>query len=238
MTGNLIGTDSSGENDLGNAQAGVVIDGATGAVIEGNGQGSQVISGNLRGVMINGSSATGNLVEGNFVGVDATGTAALGNSDEGILIEDAPNNTIGGTTSTSSNVISANEWGIRIDGSTATDNVIEGNFIGTDLTGTIALGNEINGVIFSTNASDNTVGGTAANQGNTIAFNVDAGVLVASGIGDSILSNSVYTNGQSGILLTGSGNNAQSAPYSPLLVAAALEVTSRGHSRALPIHPF
>ena len=75
VTGNLIGTDSSGENDLGNAQAGVVIDGATGAVIEGNGQGSQVISGNLRGVIINGSSATGNLVEGNFVGVDATGTA-------------------------------------------------------------------------------------------------------------------------------------------------------------------
>ena len=41
---------------------------------------------------------------------------------------------------------------------------------------------------------------------------MDAGVLVSSGTGDSILSNSVYSNGQSGILLTGSGNHAQTAP--------------------------
>src|SRR5262249_43530586 len=146
--------------------------------------------------------ATGNLIEGNFIGVDESGTAGLGNSDEGVLIEGAPNNTVGGITSASGNVISANEWGIRVDGSTATANVIAANFIGTDLTGTIALGNEVNGIIFSNNASNNTVGGTASNQGNTIAFNVEAGVLVSSGTGDSILSNSVYTNGQSGILLT------------------------------------
>ena len=58
--------------------------------------------------------ATGNRSKAILWGRRA-GTAALGNSDEGILIEAAFGNTIGGTTSTASNVISANEWGIRID---------------------------------------------------------------------------------------------------------------------------
>ena len=100
-----------------------------------------------------------------------------------MLIEEASDNTVGGTTAAARNVISANEWGIRMDGSTATGNIVEGNYIGTDVTGTLPLGNEIDGVIFSTSASNNTVGGTAAGQGNTIAFNVAAGVLVAVGDG-------------------------------------------------------
>ncbi len=81
VIGNLIGTDSSGEADLGNAEAGVDIESATGVIVEGNGQGSQVISGNLIGVEINGSSSTGNLVEGNFIGVDEAGTADRGNAE-------------------------------------------------------------------------------------------------------------------------------------------------------------
>ena len=59
VTGNLIGTDSTGEADLGNAEAGVEIENATGAIVEGNGQGSQVISGNLVGVEIDGATSTG-----------------------------------------------------------------------------------------------------------------------------------------------------------------------------------
>ena len=53
-------------------------------------------------------------------------------------------------------MISANLWGIRLDGQTATLNLIEGNNVGTDLSGTAALGNEINGIILSDNASNNT----------------------------------------------------------------------------------
>ena len=89
VIGNLIGTDSTGEADLGNAQAGVDIESATGVIVEGNGQGSQVISGNLVGVEINGSTSTKNLVEGNFIGIDKAGTADRGNSNEGVLIEGA-----------------------------------------------------------------------------------------------------------------------------------------------------
>ena len=118
-----------------------------------------------------------------------------------MLIEGASGNTVGGTTAAALNVISANQWGIHLDGSTATGNLVEGNYIGTDATGTPPLGNEINGIIFSTNASNNTIGGTGGGQGNTIAFNVAAGVIVESGTGDSILSNSIYFQRQQGIAL-------------------------------------
>ena len=212
VTDNLIGTDSSGEADLGNAKVGVDIENTTGVIVEGNGQGSQVISGNQIGVEIDGASSTQNLVEGNFIGVDLTGTADRGNSGDGVLIEGASGNTVGGTTAAARNVISANYWGIDVDGLASTGNLVEGNDIGTDLTGTLPLGNEVYGIIFSTTAWNNIVGGTAAGQANTIAFNVATGVIVQSGIGDSVLSNSIYSNGQQGIVLVGTANNAQSAP--------------------------
>ncbi|MFI5457958.1 MAG: beta strand repeat-containing protein, partial [Isosphaerales bacterium] len=212
VIGNLIGTDASGEADLGNARAGVEIDSATGVIVEGNGQGSQVISGNLVGVSINGPSATGILIAGNFIGTDKSGTADRGNSNEGVLIEGASGNTVGGTVSGAGNVISTNHWGIRLDGSTAINNLIEGNDVGTDVTGTAPLGNEVNGIIISNDASDNSIGGTGGGQGNTIAFNVAAGVSVQSGAGNSILSNSIFSNGHLGIELLGTGNDSQNAP--------------------------
>ena len=196
---NLIGTDSTGTTDLGNAEDGVQIDNATDVMVEGDSQGPQVISGNLVGVEIDGSTSTDNLVEGNLIGTDKSGTADGGNADEGVLIEGAFGNAIGGTTSAALNVISANQWGIRLDGSTATGNLIEGNDIGTGSDGTTALGNEVNGIIISNDASANTIGGTASGQANTIAYNVAAGVSVQSGTGNSILSNSIFSNGHLGI---------------------------------------
>jgi hypothetical protein len=209
---NLIGTDSSGIADLGNAEDGVEIDNASGVIVLGDSQGPQVISGNLIGVDIEGLTSTGNLVEGNLIGTDRSGTADRGNSEEGVLIEGAPGNTIGGTIAASLNVISANQFGIRIDGSTATGNLIEGNDVGTSLGGISPLGNEVNGIIISNNASQNTIGGSGGGQGNTIAYNVAAGISVGPGTGDSILSNSMLENGQQGIVLVNNGNDSQTAP--------------------------
>ncbi|MGO9600207.1 MAG: Calx-beta domain-containing protein [Isosphaeraceae bacterium] len=217
VQGNLIGTDLTGEIDLGNAQVGVLIQNATDAVIEGDGKGSQVISGNLQGVVISGASATRNLIEGNLIGTDKTGQSAMPNAQEGVDIESAPGNTIGGTTSAAQNLISANHWGVRLDGGSDTLNIpmfnlVEGNLIGTDITGKVPLGNEVNGVIVSTGASNNTIGGTAAGAGNTIDFNVQAGVAVQPGagnsnsVGNSILSNSINSNGKLGIDLVASGD--------------------------------
>ena len=234
---NLIGTDSSGTADLGNAQSGIQIENASGATIEGDNLGVQVISGNLVGIRIDGQASTQNLIQGNLIGTDKSGTADRGNSNEGILIEAAGGNTVGGTTSAARNVISANLWGIRLDGALATGNLIEGNYVGTDVTGNAALGNEINGIIFSNNASHNTVGGTGGGQGNTIAYNVQAGVLVQSGTGDSILSNSMVFNGQHGIALA-IGNDVQAAPTLTAQAAVEPEVISRDRSRASQTPPF
>jgi hypothetical protein len=238
VAGNLIGTDITGEADLGNAQAGVDIEGATGTIIEGNGQGSQVISGNQVGVKINTAATTGTVVAGNYIGVDQAGTADRGNARQGVLIEGSAGNTIGGTTAAARNVISANLWGIWVDGPSAIDNSIEGNLIGTDSSGTKALGNEINGIVFSASASDNTVGGTASGQGNTIADNVAAGVLVNSGIGDSILSNNIYANGQRGVFLNGSANNAQTAPVLSGAVGGGTGSNIQGSLTSVPATTF
>jgi hypothetical protein len=218
IQGNLIGTDSSGTAGLGNAQDGVMIDGASGVIVEGNGQGSQVISGNLIGVEIEGSGSSGNLIEGNFIGTDKSGTADRGNAEQGVFIDGGSANTIGGTTAAARDVISANQWGVEVDGATATDNVIDGSFIGTDVTGTLLLGNEINGIIFSGGASNNTVGGTVAGAGNTIAFNTEQGVNVQAGTGDAVLSNEIYSN-DLGIALNGA-TKANDLIAPPTLITA------------------
>ena len=80
---NLIGTDSTGTADLGNAQDGIQIDNASGNTIEGDNLGVQVISGNLAGIEIDGATSTANLIEGNLIGTNKSGTADLGNSNQG-----------------------------------------------------------------------------------------------------------------------------------------------------------
>ncbi|MGO9469386.1 MAG: beta strand repeat-containing protein, partial [Isosphaeraceae bacterium] len=226
VEGNFVGTDVTGTLPLGNEVVGILIEGAAGNTVGGTtAAASNVISANNTGIQLDGPTTTGNVVAGNLIGTNVTGTLPLGNRVDGILIEGAAGNTVGGTTAAARNVISANQWGIQLDGPTAMGNSVEGNFIGTDLTGTLPLGNTVNGILFSNNASNNTVGGTAAGQGNTIAFNVAAGVSVLSGTGDSILSNSIFSNGQRGIFLSATGNNGQSAPVISTVIGGGGAVT-------------
>jgi hypothetical protein len=205
---NLIGTDVTGQQGLGNAIEGVRIDNSAANTIQGNAKGSQVISSNQQGIALIGSSSAANLVAGNLIGSDSTGMFDLGNKGDGILISGAVNNTIGGNFAAAQNLISANHRGIRLDGATTTGNVVQRNDIGTDITGTAPLGNELYGVVFDHSASGNTIGGATTELGNVIAFHVSSGVLVLSGTGDSILSNSIFRNGRLGIDLAAQGDPA------------------------------
>src|SRR5262249_36787192 len=56
------------------------------------------------------------------------------------------------------------------------------------------------------------IGGTAAGATNVIALNGGAGVDVRSGVGNTILSNSMASNDATGIVLVGSANHGQAAP--------------------------
>jgi len=95
------------------------------------------------GILIASSDATGNKVVGNYVGTDASGTQDLGNSSDGVVIQDAPNNIIGGATAGERNVISGNNGdGVAIYDAGATGNRVLSNSIssngglGIDLVGT------------------------------------------------------------------------------------------------------
>ena len=120
---------------------------------------------------------------------------ALGNAQSGVRLKRAPSNTIGGSTAAAGNLISGNqEHGIIIFEAEATGNIVQGNLIGTDANGAGGLGNGNMGVRLR-DASSNTVGGTAAGQGNTIASNARDGVSVAgTAVNNAIQRNSIFAN--------------------------------------------
>jgi hypothetical protein len=169
------------------------------------------------GILINGGQNS--KVEGSFIGTDASGTTAKPNTNNGVLIKalnggsKPTNNTVGGTTPAARNVLSGN-FGAGVSivdpftslvGPTVVNNSVLGNLIGTDKNGTGSLGNGGDGV-FIFDASDNTVGGTAPGEANTIAFNNPAGVSVlGNGAGNSVFSNSIFSNGGLGIDLERDG---------------------------------
>ena len=206
VIGNLIGTDRSGNADLGNKISGIGIFHAPNNQIGEPGAGN-VISGNDRaGIQILSPASTGNAIQSNLIGVTATGQGFLGNGWAGVMIVNAPDNTIGGSGPDEGNVISGNQAeGISIFEPAATGNMIEGNLIGLASDGSTALGNFLQGVAIWGSATQNFVGGLAAGQGNTIAENGAGGIRIESGDRNAILSNLIYDNVNIGIDLNFDG---------------------------------
>jgi hypothetical protein len=177
---------------------GIELSGRGGNTIGGTAAGARnVISGNSEnGIRITGGGAMGNLVQGNYIGTDVTGTVGLGDfgDGDGVYIYHAPGNTIGGTTAAERNVISGNSSnGVEITGGGAMGNLVQGNYIGTDVTGTADLGNW-HGVYILSEASNNTVGGTAAGAGNLISGNTFEGVYFWFGTGNHVQGNLIGTD--------------------------------------------
>jgi hypothetical protein len=107
VQGNFIGIGVSGTNGIGNAVNAIEIAGSSNT-IGGTVSGSRnIISGSGNdGVLIDSTGAS-NVIEGDYVGTDYTGQKALGNTGNGIEIA-GNNNTVGGSVSGASNVISSN----------------------------------------------------------------------------------------------------------------------------------
>jgi hypothetical protein len=217
IEGNFIGTGSSGAVDKGNRSDGVLVaNGASENVVGGTAPAARnVISGNdENGILID--SGSGNLLQGNYIGTDKSGTKGLGNSENGVRIDNSSGNAIGGTTSAASNLISGNDAGIIGQGGASgveliggSGNQILGNRIGTTADGTGPLGN-FSG-IFMLASRGNKVGDGSSGGANTVAFNTDDGVGVASGsstTNNAINRNSIFSNGGLGIDLGGGVENA------------------------------
>jgi hypothetical protein len=223
IEGNYIGTDVTGTKALGNGRDGIItidLNGfpspyASGVTIGGTAAGAgNVISGNANdGIDLASQSIASLTIQGNRIGTNAAGTAALGNGVAGIFVASS-GNMIGGTSAVARNLISGNgRDGVDFLGETqhlnASGNAVEGDFIGTDVTGSKALGNSRDGVHMDNQTQSNTIGGTVAGAGNTIAFNGGAGIGTAPGvfgpIDNSFLSNSIHDNGGLGIDLGDDG---------------------------------
>ncbi|MEG5042100.1 MULTISPECIES: SdrD B-like domain-containing protein [unclassified Microcoleus] len=203
VRGNYIGTNPAGTGALANGGTGIQVQGAPNNTIGGtNAADRNLISGNgSAGVFIDAATATGNTVLGNFIGTDINGTADLGNVGFGVMVQNAPNNTIGGNTAGARNIISGNNaFGVVIQNAPATSNAatgnrVVGNFIGTDVNGTADLGNTLTGVLIQ-DAASNTIGGTGAGDRNIISGNDGFGVQIlnANATLNSVLGNYIGTN--------------------------------------------
>ncbi len=176
IEGNAIGIVAliSGGMSPGNGNDGIEIYGSPSSGIQIGGPSpmdENVISGNgAAGIEINSSSAV--LVEGNLIGTDINGKLAVPNTNGVFLDGGSSGNTIGGTLGSTGNVISGNtDFGIEISSNNAvlTDDLIQGNLVGVDITGNAALPNAYG--IVDDLGLDDTIGGTAAGQGNVISGN-------------------------------------------------------------------
>ena len=216
IQGNYIGVNITGNAVLGNQFAGIEVDGSlqiggtepgAGNVISGN-----AVNGGFGGIYLRTAGPSGpTKIEGNFIGTDLTGTASLGNGGRNGIEIASNNNIIGGSQSGAGNVISGNAVGIQIGGSTTAtiqNNTIQGNFIGTDTSSNRFLPNTIGGIRISAGLN-NKIGGTNAGEGNVIAFNNGAGVLVSGtfdqATGNLIRKNTTFQNTGLGIDIGSAG---------------------------------
>ncbi|MFK7885229.1 MAG: LamG-like jellyroll fold domain-containing protein, partial [Gammaproteobacteria bacterium] len=154
-------------NYLGTNPAGTGIDGGGGArinllsdnnVVGGSSAADRnVIGGGSLGVVIDGGST--NTVSGNYIGVDVTGNASLTISGRGVqLLNDAANNTIGGTTAAHGNVIAnITNNAIEITGSGSSNNTVQNNLIGVNADGLSAPGVSAEGVRLNSAGSANEI---------------------------------------------------------------------------------
>jgi hypothetical protein len=223
VAGNYIGTDKTGNQQLGIAGNGVLLaEGASSNWVGVNPYGGvdvaderNVISGatNGNGVAI---SSPGNVIAGNEIGTNAAGNAALPNNAGVDIGSGATNTTIGGANAGEGNVISGNEAGIFIFGyrNGVGAVAVEGNLIGTDASGRLPLANNGVGILIFAGASQVTIGGTATGAGNVISASVNSGISIYGTSGTAIEGNRIGTditgttglpNQVGGVLIAGSG---------------------------------
>ena len=208
VEGNLIGTDYTGQEAVGNNISGISMT-SSNTILKNNVISGNSLSGPTAGIDISGTTAINNLITGNKIGTNSTGDASLGNIGSGVRIR-SPQNVIGGLEADDYNIISGNsQAGIFLFGNDANENSILGNYIGTNNAGSQTIGNGTHGIAIGGNAN-NQIGNGTSEGSNVIAYNNSDGIRIEvfgtePTIGNSILQNSIHSNGLLGIDLAGNG---------------------------------
>lgn len=242
VLGNRIGTTADGTGRLANELNGVAIFGSPNNTIGGADHGDAVcnracnlISGNKEngvfiGIDVLGVAATSTSILGNFIGTNIDGSKSdpdgipsndddLGNVMNGVLIQDSPDNFVGGPLVGEGNVISGNVKGsgVLISGIEASGNFVLGNTIGLGSLGVDPAPNGNDGVHIE-NAPDNFIGGASELAQNVISTNEGEGVRIKGmdATGNKVRGNAIGTNFdgtvalgnvQNGVLIDGAHGN-------------------------------
>ena len=187
IAGNLLGTDATGRQAMGNVY-GIHMGGYRNRVgTDGDGLSDalerNVIAHNDMGLSI--FSGADNVVAGNFIGTDITGNRALGNGggigiDQGVLRTRIGTNADGVSDELERNVVSG-QGGIPGTGSVGIgiggiDTVVAGNYVGIGANGTTPLGNANYGVWVTGTAIGTRIGGTHEAERNVISANGTNGI--------------------------------------------------------------
>ena len=201
VRGNFIGTNFTGSAAVPNQAFGIGIDGSPSTTVADN-----LISGNvLDGIYVVGVAANHSTIQGNLIGTDLSGTRALGNGSSGVTVENSTDNLIGGTSTSTRNVISGNGVnGVFVFGRDSTRNRIQGNYVGVNQPGAAALANGYTGVQIGNGSTGNFVGGTAAGAGNVVSGNANNGVEVNFATNNAVQGNLIGTS-SSGSTAIGNG---------------------------------
>ena len=182
--GLLDATYGSGILSWNNSTGKMTIGGTSHTLGKCDGDCNLISGGAQEGIKTNGT--VNSVIEGNFIGLDVNGNNPLGNQGEGMMIQNATNIRIGGTSDLSRNYVGGNTRdGITLFG-TADGRTVINNYIGTDVTGMIGYPN-LNGI---------RIWGTS-NIGisqNLIASNEERGILIT---GASL--NNVITKNRIGV---------------------------------------
>jgi uncharacterized repeat protein (TIGR01451 family) len=209
VAGNVIGLKLDGSGSLGNGNGVFVSAAATtiGGSVAGAGN---VISGNPGGG-IGLFNATASVIQQNKIGTTPDGHSSLANGDVGIAIGGGSGNVVGGTSAATRNLISGNAGHGVFLSSPGAGTVVRGNWIGLKADGVAPMGNKGSGVRVVSANGGLTIGGTIPPEGNRIAYNGGGGVVVESGTGTTIRTNSIHRNAGLGIDLGANGPTANDA---------------------------
>ena len=209
IIGNWIGVDSTGTLDRGNTVDGITISANNNTIGTLAAADRNVLSGNDDEGLDVDPGVTGAMIQGNYIGTNSAGTAAVPNAI--VADPDSGGARLEGDGAVfQGNLVSGNlNWGVYVNG---TGNVLYGNQIGTNAAGTANIANGGPGIRIVA-GSNHLIGGSAAGQGNTIAYNTDDGIRLesATGIGNAIRGNSIFANTGLGIDLTNDGVTANDA---------------------------
>lgn len=173
-----VGTDASGNMNLGNGREGVFIQGGS----PSNSVGPwNVVSGNaLSGILVEGATAANNIVFQNIVGADPSGSLALPNGESGVVLRfDAHHNSVG-----PGNLVSGNSsHGILLSNG-VNNTLVFGNNCGADILGTFSIPNSNSGILIQVGSFDNTIGGSGPGDGNLLSGNGVNGIRIRDGGSD------------------------------------------------------